>query len=77
MCHVAKQHLSMRIDGDVVAAVDAMADQRDVDRTTMVDKMLRAALSGKQRACRVSHREGVRCGECGLLIESGVTYENL
>jgi predicted transcriptional regulator len=57
----------MRLPSDLVDAIDAMADCRDVDRSTMVRSVLDAALQVRQRACAVTHKADERCGQCGLL----------
>lgn len=75
---MATTHLSVRVDDEIVDAIDAMADHRTIDRSTMVRNMITAALTVRQRACKRTHMIGKRCGDCGLLPpESGSALERL
>lgn len=67
----------MRLDDELVAQLDAMADQRELNRTRMAARTIEVALQARQRACRKTHRTGERCGDCGLLIEPPTTTDNL
>lgn len=76
---MAKDHLSLRLDTRLVESIDAMADHRNVNRTAMIERMLVVAEAAKQRTCKVTHRTGERCGECGLLLDGDTRtdYERL
>jgi predicted transcriptional regulator len=67
----------MRLDSELVAQLDAMADQRELDRTGMFARTLDVAVKARQRACSQTHRIEHRCGECGLLVERPTTTDNL
>lgn len=67
----------MRLDDELVAQLDAMADKRELTRTGMTARTIEVALKARQRACSKTHRTGVRCGDCGLLIEQPTTTDNL
>lgn len=58
----------MRLDSEVTAALDAMADHRQIDFTAMCGRTLEAALRARQRSCPETHQANRRCGVCGLLI---------
>lgn len=72
-----KTPVSMRLDDEVVASLDAMADHRDLTRTGMTERTIEVALRARQRACKATHRVGARCGECGILLAVEPTTENL
>lgn len=57
----------MRIDDEIVSSLEAMADHRDLDFTGMASNIFDAALRARQRVCSQTHRNGNRCGECGML----------
>ena len=72
------KHLSVRIPDELVASIDAMADQRDVERSEMVRTIIVAALQVRQRACPITHTPHVRCGSCGLMpAQTGSALERL
>lgn len=77
MCDVATTPVSMRLDEELVAQLDAMADHRELDRTKMFARTLDVAVKARQRACSKTHRVGERCGECGILVETPTTTDNL
>lgn len=60
--------ISWRAPDEIAEALDAMADQRDVDLSTMLRNVVTAALQVRQRSCKTTHRVGSRCGDCGLLL---------
>jgi hypothetical protein len=62
-----KRHVSMRIDEEIVLSLNAMADHRDLDFTGISTAIFDAALRARQRVCSQTHRNGTRCGECGML----------
>lgn len=72
-----KEPVSLRLQPELVAQIDAMADHRDLVRTTMIERTIEVALKARQRACGQTHRTGVRCGECGLQVQPDVTTDNL
>jgi len=74
---VAKTPVSMRLDDDVVASLDAMADHRELTRTGMTERTIEVALRARQRACKATHQQGRRCGECGILVSPEPTTEDL
>jgi metal-responsive CopG/Arc/MetJ family transcriptional regulator len=59
----------VRIDDELLSALDAIADHRDVERSDLVRRMLTGTLQARQRACPVTHETGKRCGMCGLLVD--------
>jgi predicted transcriptional regulator len=67
----------MRLDDELVAQLDAMADHRELDRTKMFARTLDVAVKARQRACSQTHRVDRRCGECGLLLTPPTTTDNL
>lgn len=77
LCDVGTTPVSMRLDDELVAQLDAMADHRELDRTKMFARTLDVAVKARQRACSKTHRVDVRCGECGLLLVPDVTTNNL
>lgn len=77
LCDVAKEPVSMRLQPELVAQIDAMADHRNLVRTTMVERTIEVALKARQRTCSQTHRQSVRCGECGLLASPDSTPDNL
>lgn len=71
-------HLSVRIDDERRAQLEAMADHRELDLSKLTRNVIDAAVETRQRACKVTHRVDVRCGECGLLLPpSGSPLERL
>jgi predicted transcriptional regulator len=77
MCDVPKIHRSMRLDSELVASLDAMADHRDLDFTAMSERTIAAALKARQRSCSKTHKQGERCGECGLLLVESASLETI
>lgn len=69
--------MSMRFDDELVAQIDAMADHRELTRTGMAARTIEVAIKARQRACSKTHRVEQRCGECGLLVETPTTTDNL
>jgi predicted transcriptional regulator len=67
----------MRLQPELVAQIDAMADHRDLTRTGMAERTIEVAIAARQRACKVTHRQNARCGECGLLTTPAETPDNL
>lgn len=58
----------MRLDVELLAQLDAMADHRELDFTAMCERTMIAALRARQRSCSQTHTHDQRCGECGLLL---------
>lgn len=77
LCDVAKTPISMRVAPELRQQLEAMADHRELTLTGMAERTLEVALKARQRACKVTHRAGVRCGECGLLAQPETTTDNL
>lgn len=67
----------MRLDDELVAQIDAMADNRELTRTGMASRTIEVAIRARQRACSKTHQLDQRCGECGLLIVEPATTDNL
>lgn len=67
----------MRLDDELVAELDAMADHRELTRTSMTARTIEVAIRARQRACKRTHRIDERCGECGILIVEPTTTDNL
>lgn len=78
MGHMQSRHLSVRIDAETRQALEAMADQRQLDLSNMTRNVIAAALQVRQRACKKTHRTAERCGHCGILIaQTGSALERL
>lgn len=77
LCDVAKTPVSMRLPDELVEQIDAMADHRDLTRTGMAERTIEVALKARQKTCSQTHRQGARCGECGLLTVPDSTPDNL
>lgn len=71
------RHLSVRVGDDIIDALNAMADDRNLELSTMTRNLITAALQVRQRSCPRTHRNGQRCGGCGLLLEPGHALERL
>lgn len=72
------RHISWRAPDELAEALDAMADERDVDLSSMLRSVVTAALQVRQRTCKTTHRAGSRCGDCGLLVaERGQELERI
>lgn len=77
LCDVATTPVSARLDDELVAQLDAMADHRELNRTQMLARTVDVAVKARQRACSKTHRVDRRCGECGILIVEPETTDNL
>lgn len=77
LCDVGTTPVSARLDDELVDAIDAMADQRDLNRTQMLARTVEVALKARQRTCSQTHRVDKRCGECGLLVQPPPSPDNL